>query len=396
MLAQAWESMVDRGGIPAARQAGGAVDPTVIASWERSACSVSPDLAAAPVDDADNAVEQWHQSEVAARFRAIEGDVREIVEDGDFVGALTDSTGRLVWTACTDVTRRSAERMNFVPGGRWDEASVGTNALGLALQTGKAATIYTAEHFSRAMHGWACYSSPLRDPATDDVLGVISLSTTWDRANPLALGAARALGRLVTSTLPLQRTPSDAPLRLSVLGTARVTLGPQVLALPRRQLEILVLLTMHPEGLSLEALHAQLYGDAAVTMSTLKGEISRLRSALGGAISSPPYRLTCDVTTDVLRLMGALERGDLTEAVGLYGAPLMPLSESPGVTEWRDYVEVALRSAVLASCDAGTAQSFADRYPYDDQVQQHLVDLLPASDPRRHLAVARLHRAING
>jgi hypothetical protein len=357
---------------------------------------VSPDLTEAPVEDADAAVEQWHQSEVAARFRAIEGDVRQIVQEGDFVGALTDSSGRLVWTAHTDVTRRRAEQMNFVPGGRWDEASVGTNALAVALRTGQAASIYTAEHFCHAMHGWACYSAPIRDPATDDLLGVISLSTTWDRANPLALGATRALGRLVTSTLPLHRRQSETPLRLSVLGAARVVLGDQALSLSRRRMEILALLSLHPDGLSLKALHAQLYGDANITISTLKGEISRLRSALGGAISPPPYRLTCPVTSDVQRLIGALERGDVAGAVGLYGAPLLPLSESPGVTEWRDYVEVALRNAVLRSNDAATVQSFADRYPYDDEVQQYLVGLLSPSDPRRNLALARLHRAVNG
>ena len=31
--------------------------------------------------------------------------------------------------------RRKAETVNFVPGGRWDEASVGTNALAIASRT---------------------------------------------------------------------------------------------------------------------------------------------------------------------------------------------------------------------------------------------------------------------
>lgn len=40
-------------------------------------------------------------------------------------------------------------------------------------------------------------------------------------------------------------------------------------------------LALHPEGLSLEALHAHVYGDEPVSVSTLKSEISHLRQHLG-------------------------------------------------------------------------------------------------------------------
>ena len=56
---------------------------------------------------------------------------------------------------------------------------------------------------------------------------------------------------------------------------------------------------MNPDGLSLERLHALVYGDQGVTLSTLKAEVSHLRSALGGQLTSRPYRLTMPVTTDV-------------------------------------------------------------------------------------------------
>ena len=64
------------------------------------------------------------------------------------------------------------------------------------------------------------------------------------------------------------------------------------LLLNRRQTEILALLAMNPDGVSLERLHALVYGDQGVTLSTLKAEVSHLRSALGGQLTSRPYRLT--------------------------------------------------------------------------------------------------------
>ncbi len=370
------------------------LDGRLLESWRRSAAWVSPNLAAAPVDNADVAIEQWRSTPVAAGVRTAEDDLRRVADDGDLIAAVTDRSGRIVWTYGSRVMRRAADRVNFVPGGRWDEASVGTNALALALRTGAPSTVYSAEHFSRAVHGWVCYSVPLADPRTADVLGVLDLSTTWDRAHPLAMRTAQLLGRLVTSAMPQQRAAAEAPmLELRVLGGWRVRLDRSPLVLPRRQVEILVLLALHPAGLSLEALHARLYGDAPVSTATLKAEVSHLRSALDGRIGSRPYRLMMPVDSDVARVLASLDRGEVSRAVAAYAGPLLPESESPDVAEWREYVEVALRSAVLATRDVETVLRVADTHPYDQQLQEHLARILAPDDPRAAATAARVNRA---
>jgi hypothetical protein len=388
-LARAWDALA------AGRQPSpgpdDAVPADVLDSWRRSSEWVDPECAAAPLDDAETVVAQWQGEATAQALAQVEDEVARVVSDGDLIAAVTDRAGRIVWTCGSTVMRTAAESVNFVPGGRWDEASVGTNALALALRSGRPSTVYSAEHFSRAVHGWVCYSVPLTDPATGEVLGVLDLSTTWDRAHPLAMSAARSLGAAITASLPAQR--GAAQLSVSALGSAEVRLGGAPVPLSRRQSEILVLLTLHPEGLTLEQLHDRLYGDAAVTASTLKAEVSHLRTLLGGAIGSRPYRLTTPVTTDVHRVLRALERGDVAAAVTSYGGPLLGSSQSPGVVEWRDYVDVALRNAVLLSDDVPSVLSFADRHPYDEQLQQHLLGVLPPGDPRRPLALARVDRA---
>lgn len=382
-LVSSWERLVAGGAPPT-----GALESAVLASWRRSAVSVSPEVTAAPVEDPDGAVEKWRATPAATGLRAVEADIRRVADEGDLVAAVTDRSGRIVWTYGGAVMRRRAERVNFVPGGRWDEQSVGTNALALALRSGEPSSVYSAEHYSRAVHGWSCYSVPLLEPGTGDVLGVLDLSTTWDRAHPLAMSAALALGRLVTAALPAG-APGPA-VELRVLGGWQVCIGGRPLVLPHRQVEALVLLALHPDGLSLEGLHARLYGDLPVGTATLKAEVSRLRTALGGAVGSRPYRLTTPVGSDVRRVLRALEAGDVETAVATARGPLLPGSESPDIGEWREYVEVALREAVLACGLSGTVARFADAHPYDLQVQQHLADLLPVGDP---LALARLHRA---
>ncbi len=388
LLARTWESLVSGGPVEEPT-----LDKRVLESWQRSSTWVSPEVEAAPVDDADAAIARWQGTPVADGLHAVEADVVSLADDGDLIAAVTDHTGRIVWTHGSRVMQRSAERVNFVPGGRWDEASVGTNALALALRTGRPSTVYSAEHFSRAVHGWVCYSVPLNDPTTGAVLGVLDLSTTWDRANPLAIGTAQLLGRLITGALPLPRRGSS--IELQVLGGSHVRVGGRPLLLPQRQVEILLLLAMHPQGLSLDSLHARLYGDAPISTSTLKAEVSHLRTALGGAIGSRPYRLLGEVDSDLQRTLRALDTGDLQQALkGV--APLLPESSSPDIEEWRRYVEVALRDAVLAAGDAEAALTLADAQPYDLEVAEHLVATLPAGDPRLPAARARLHRALAG
>jgi hypothetical protein len=160
----------------------------------------------------------------------------------------------------------------------------------------------------------------------------------------------------------------DPGLVMTLLGTAESRLDGQRLLLNRRQTEVLALLAMHPEGLSLEHLHALVYGDQAVTLSTLKAEVSHLRSALGGQLSSRPYRLMMPVATDVDQVLGLLRAGHVAAAVEAYGGDLMPGTNSPALGELAEYVAVALREALLADPQPDAVVRYSELAPYDSEV----------------------------
>jgi hypothetical protein len=107
----------------------------------------------------------------------------------------------------------------------------------------------------------------------------------------------RAVRRRAPRRLPTIAVEGLGPGRASVsIGDWRADLSP-------RHSEILMLLVLHPEGLSGERLRTMIYqpGSKAVTV---RAEISRLRRLLGPVLASSPYRLEARVLAD----RGAIKR----------------------------------------------------------------------------------------
>ena len=369
---RAWTSFVEHGD-----GAEALVRPEIWSSWSRSEQTIGPEVPHAPLADETETAAYWRDSPLQAAVERVEADLRRPAEDGDLVVAVTDPQTRILWTYGGRTMRRKAESVNFVPGGRWDDRSAGTNALDLANRHDRAATVFSAEHYASMVHNWVCWAAPVHDPSTGVQLGVLDLSTTWERTHPIGLATAQVMARLIEQALPASATPlghalepdeGEPGLVLSVLGTAEALLDGQRLLLNRRQSEILALLALHPEGLSLDRLHASVYGDHAVTFSTLKAEVSHLRHALGGQLSSRPYRLTMPVATDVDHVLGLLRRGRVAQAVEAYGGDLLPGTDSPALQELGEYVAVAVREALLADPQPEAVARYSDRAPYDTEV----------------------------
>lgn len=394
---QAWTAYVERGD-----EAAASVRPEILRSWERSGAAVTHDVREAPLADEADTTAYWRASPLQLAVQRVEQELRRTAEDGDLVIAVTDPETRILWTYGGRVMRRKAETVNFVPAGRWDDASVGTNALDLAQRTGEAAMVFSAEHYASMVHNWVCWAAPVHDPATGEQLGVIDLSTTWDRTHPIGLATARVIARLIETAMPHSRAANPGSsaelddggaLSLTLLGSAEARLAGQRLLLNRRQTEILALLALHPAGLSLEHLHALLYGDQSVTLSTLKAEVSHLRSALGGQLASRPYRLTMPVRTDVDTVLGLIRRGEVGAAVAAYGGDLLPGTNSPALVELGEYVAVAVREALLLDPQPSAVVRYTDLAPYDTEVIEVALAAMGARHPAVPLLKGRLAAA---
>ncbi|MFI1925919.1 MULTISPECIES: helix-turn-helix domain-containing protein [unclassified Streptomyces] len=351
VLRRAHETFTEAGTVPRP------VRTVVADSWRRSArAGVGPD-GTASVELTDGDLGAYRSEHPLARvmplFRELMG---TFAADGEHLLAVCDAHGRLLWVEGHAATRRQAGRMNFVPGARWAESAVGTNAPGTAVALDRPVQVFAAEHFIRRVQPWTCAAAPVHDPRTGRVLGAVDITGGDGLAHPHSLGFVQAVARAAEAHLALlapQRPAVDAP-RLTVLGRdeARLVTGGRDLRLSRRHSEILVLLARRPEGLTGDELLCALYEDESVPPVTLRAELARLRGVLGpGLLASRPYRLTVACESDVAVVERRLAAGAVTAAATAYTGPPLPSSQAPAVARLRRRLAEGLRAALIARGD---------------------------------------------
>lgn len=187
---------------------------------------------------------------------------------------------------------------------------------------------------------------------------------------------------------------------LEVLGRDRARLhglGEQPVVLSRRHSEILLLLLLHPHGLSDEQLALELYGEDGKPV-TARAEISRLRRTLGPHITGAPYRLTGPLTADFVEIERLVEDDLLSLALARYPGSVLPRSEVPGVTEVRERLDYLIRSRLLACGDPVLLAQWIQTPDgqHDVAACRALVALLDPEDIRRPAALSRVRRLTGG
>lgn len=375
----------------------------VRASWDRARRErLAPDVSASLALDgaALDATRAAHP--LAPALPVISRLLHRDADDGSGVlVAVGDAMGRLLWVDGDRSLKSRAESMLFVAGADWSERRVGTSAPGTALAIDHAIQIHRDEHFAEVVQPWSCSAVPVHDPEHGGLLGVIDITGGSEVVDPHVLPLLEATAAAVERELLVQRLtsaraaqPIDVPV-LACLGvdTGTVTDGRER-RLTMRHTEILVLLALHPEGLSGGELAAML-SEHDTSPVTLRAEMTRLKRALAGAVrvESRPYRLASTLETDVDRLLSLLDRGAHRVALSCYRGPLVPGSTAPGIVAARDEIAGRLRTAILTSASAEVLYDFASTHGRTDRdAWMQLLRGLPPRSPRRAAVVEHLER----
>lgn len=298
----------------------------------------------------------------------------KIAEDSGMAIGVTDHQGTLLWTWSSQPMLSSAEQVHFVEGAHWSTQAVGTNAIGLALNNHVSSCVYSHENQMHSVRDWVCYAAPILDPVSGQFHGIINLSTKYKKHTSLGLLAVERCAELVKSAIQFEQ---KNVLYIKALGTPQVLFNQQVLPLTHRQIEILCILAMQPEGIALTELHYALYGDREVSEKTLKAELSQLRNLLPNCILSRPYKLSCEVQCDFLRAEKSLDVGLLASIFTLYKGSFLVKSESPVLTAWRDCFDARLSHLIYQMEDVDQLFKLVGRIPERTDATQRLLELLP-------------------
>lgn len=418
----------------------------VASSWMRCiSAGVDPERPAPRMLDQPHVAARLQAHPLRAQLPLITNMLGDAIDAGEFLMALSDADGVLLWADGHRAALQRAEKPHFLPGFLCSEAAVGTNAIGTAVVLDQPVQIFSAEHFSRLLHAWTCAAAPIHDPETRRLLGVLNVSGSYRSAHPHSLPLVCAVARAVEAELAQDARRRDERLksayvervaltsrRRSALVTAdgrvvmslpagwmrervevpaeggvvsvspdieviadpiddgrahilwqianrragipRPKLGLQTLGraqcsasmlgqrtdLGLRHSEILVLLALHPEGLSGKELAVHLYGTPDKRV-TVRAEMSRLRKLLGPLLAANPYRLVAEVCADFLDVQQLLDEGRRDAAAERYAGPLLPPSEVPAIAAARRALDDAVRAAAREPSVTAGAAGDADR-----------------------------------
>lgn len=355
------------------------VGQSILSSWQRSEQAQIPmEREAAPLihtpEDSPNILNK------ALTYCSAE--LKHIAEQSAMVVAVGDVGSTIIWTAASGKMRQAAERVHFVQGGQWREDLVGTNALALSLKTQQSSCVFSSEHYMSSIHDWACYAAPIIDPYSKQVLGVIDLSTTWNNHNSLGLLAAERCASIIQNALlECQRQH----LFIRAFAVPQVLFNGKVLVLTPRQIEILTILALCPQGMNLENLHQALYGERKVSIGTLKAEMSQLREILGGLLGSRPYRLLATIEADFLQAEQALDAGYIESALKLCRGVFLVRTESPFLCAWRDCLESRLSEAIFKAKESDVLLQHLAYCPEAIDAVERLIELIPAGHPAHQI-----------
>lgn len=377
-------------------------------SWHLSAASgVDAQRVEAPITlDGSDLRDHRAAHPLSQVFPLLDDVLGQAARDCGAIMAVSDAAGQLLWVCGSPETLRQAERIGFVEGSNWDERLAGTNAPGLALRLGQPVQVRRAEHFRHSVQQWSCAATPIHDPTSSTLLGVLDITGNDDIAVPQTMAMVRAAARMAEAELArdlLTRAAQPVEPRaglqtvVELLGRHEALLtidARHSLRLSPRHSEILLLLASAPHGLSGDELAVLVYEDDGAS-STLRAELNRLRHLLGDdLLASRPYRLCCGVAGDWLALEAQLAAGDVRRALRDYRGPILPRSTAPGVVRLRDQLHHSLRAAVLASREPDLLSTWTRSRWGADDYDMWLVqrDALGATSPMRSLVDGQLAR----
>jgi hypothetical protein len=185
-------------------------------SWRRSlAARIDPERGSGPptVYDAGEMAEIRAEHPLAETLPLLRETLVAIADEAMHMMIVTDAQGHILWREGQSDVLRRADKVGLIEGTRWSEDAIGTNAMGTALAEDVSVQIHSAEHLVRAYHTWTCAASPIHDPDTGRIIGVVDVTGPVPGFHPSTMALVNAAAKLAEGHLRLRMQARDEALR---------------------------------------------------------------------------------------------------------------------------------------------------------------------------------------
>jgi transcriptional regulator of acetoin/glycerol metabolism len=302
---------------------------------------------------------------------------------------LTDSKGIVLHRGGGDPSLLKAlDSVYLAPGFSYNEAEVGTNGIGTALEVGAPLLVNGNEHYNGSLRMFSCAGALVTHPVTGALLGVIDITTKAENSNSLLLSFAKLAARRIQERILEEANQLDHAL-LSDYYTACRHTGGSVIAIggevfmmnevtqqhfdandqaalidqtrdARGRTTPFTLVTDLPSGTTARLVYQPTFVGASLAGGIVQvknqpagGRLTaagRTPTLAGLAGASPQWR---HVTQDVLDARGRCEWLVLEGESGVGKLSVLRAAQ--------EHVAPGRRLAVLDSAEAEPAQEFLDR-----------------------------------
>ena len=189
----------------------------IVDSWKRCkehGLDAHRTLAPVAVEE-DEVSEIWKNHSLYHVVEPIFNDnhVKNLLNDSRQLLVVANPDGVLLRIEGHPRVRLQASSLHFHEGTCWLDEAAGTNAIGVAVTHKHPIQVFGPEHFSQKIHDWVCSSSPVRDPETGEVVGIIDLTGPFDTIHPHALTTVVTLSKMVEQQLRTEHQLHEAVLR---------------------------------------------------------------------------------------------------------------------------------------------------------------------------------------
>jgi PAS domain S-box-containing protein len=216
-IQRSWESLLAGGALNTELppQATAELRPAIVDSWRRSlATGLDPtDLLPSIEADPSETRERWLEHPLGSVRHVLAAHLQMLAQESNSLVQVTDPSGLTLHLDGPEWLKARAAEMNLVEGARCAETVNGTNGVGTALAADHPVQVFAFEHFSHHHREWVCSGSPVHDPVSGRLVGVLDLSSPWKIAHPRSLELVTTAARTMEQCLLENRRDQDARLR---------------------------------------------------------------------------------------------------------------------------------------------------------------------------------------